>query len=207
MNVLLLNGSPHENGCTYTALVAVADVLRESGVDAETLWIGATPVRGCIACGGCYKKGRCAFDGDIVNLVIKRMAAADGLIIGSPVYYAAANGSLTALLNRVFYAGGQGFAHKPGAAVVSARRAGTTAALDELNKFFTISQMPLVSSRYWNMVHGNTPEQVREDKEGMQILRQLGRNMAWLLRCIEAGRAVGCEPPALDRWTPTNFIR
>ena len=207
MNVLLLNGSPHEKGCTYTALRAVADALNENGVDTEMLWIGAEPVRGCIACGSCYKKNRCTFDGDLANAVIARMETADGLVIGSPVYYAAANGSLTALLNRVFYAGSRSFAHKPGAAVVSARRAGTTAALDELNKFFTISQMPLVTSRYWNMVHGNTPEQVREDLEGMQILKVLGRNMAWLLRCIEAGRAAGYAPPVLERWTPTNFIR
>ena len=207
MNVLLLNGSPHEKGCTYTALRAVADALNENGVDTEMLWIGAEPVRGCIACGSCYKKNRCTFDGDLANAVIARMETADGLVIGSPVYYAAANGSLTALLNRVFYAGSRSFAHKPGAAVVSARRAGTTAALDELNKFFTISQMPLVTSRYWNMVHGNTPDQVREDLEGMQILKTLGRNMAWLLRCIEAGHAAGCEPPVPERWTPTNFIR
>lgn len=207
MKVLLINGSPHENGCTYTALNAVAEALHEGGVDTELVWIGKEPTRGCIACGSCYKKGRCVFDGDLANEIIARMEQADGLVVGSPVYYAAPNGSLLALLDRVFYAGSTGFAHKPGAALVSARRGGTTAALEVLNKYFTIAQMPLVSSRYWNMVHGNKPEEAQQDLEGMQIMQQLGRNMAWLLTCIEAGRASGVEKPATERWARTNFIR
>lgn len=207
MKVLLINGSPHEKGCTYTALGAVAGTLNEGGVETELLWIGKEPHRGCIGCGSCYKKGRCMYDGDLANEVIARMEGADGLVVGSPVYYAAPNGSLLALLDRVFYAGSAGFAHKPGAAVVSARRAGTTAALEVLNKYFTIAQMPLVSSRYWNMVHGNKPEEVVQDLEGMQIMEQLGRNIAWLLKCIEAGKASGVEKPGAERWARTNFIR
>ncbi|MDO4571745.1 MAG: flavodoxin family protein [Clostridia bacterium] len=207
MRVLLLNGSPHEAGCTHAALAAVAAGLEEGGAAAEHVWIGREPVRGCIGCGGCYRKGRCVFDGDLVNELIGRMADMDGLVIGSPVYYASANGSLVALLDRLFYAGSAAMAHKPGAAVVSARRAGTTAALEVLNKYFAINQMPLVSSRYWNMVHGNTPEEAAQDLEGMQIMRQLGRNMAWLLACIEAGREKGIAPPPAEKWARTNFIR
>jgi len=207
MKVLLINGSPHENGCTHTALSAVAQALHENDVETDWLWIGKDPHRGCVGCGSCYKKGRCVYDGDKANEVIARMEGADGLVVGSPVYYAAPNGSLLALLDRVFYAGSTGFAHKPGAALVSARRAGTTAALEVLNKYFTIAQMPLVSSRYWNMVHGNTPEEVVQDLEGMQIMQQLGRNMAWLLKCIEAGKTNGIEKPGAERWARTNFIR
>lgn len=207
MKVLLINGSPHEKGCTYTAVRAVAEALNEGGVDTEIFWIGKEPQRGCVGCGSCYKKGRCVYDGDRANEVIARMEGADGLVVGSPVYYAAPNGSLLALLDRVFYAGSAGFAHKPGAALVSARRAGTTAALEVLNKYFTIAQMPLVSSRYWNMVHGNTPEEAMQDLEGMQIMQQLGRNMAWLLKCIEAGRASGVEVPVIEHVARTNFIR
>ena len=135
------------------------------------------------------------------------MEQSDALIVGSPVYYAAPNGSLISMLNRMFYAGSAGFAHKPGAAVVSARRAGTTSALNVLNEYFTISQMPIVSSQYWNMVHGNTPDEVRQDIEGMQIMRSVGHNMAWILRCIEAGRAAGINPPVGEPPIRTNFIR
>ncbi len=210
MNVLLLNGSPHPRGCTYTALAEVAAALEGCGVQTEIVQLGAEPIRGCIGCGLCgQNRGRCVFDGDGVNALLDQLGQADGFIVGSPVYYASANGSLTAFLDRLFYAGGGALlAHKPGAAVVSARRAGTTASLDQLTKYFTISQMPLVSSQYWCMVHGNTPDEVRQDLEGLQILRTLGRNMAWLLRCIEAGRLAGVEPPAPEeRRERTNFIR
>ena len=169
-------------------------------------WIGRGPVRGCIGCGGCAGKGRCVFDDDPVNEALALAQDADGFVFGSPVHYAAAGGAMTAFLDRFFYAG-RGFALKPGAAVVSCRRAGTTAALDQLNKYFTISQMPVVSSQYWNMVHGNTPDEVRADLEGMQIMRTLGRNMAWLLRCIEAGRAAGVPAPEQEARVRTNFIR
>ncbi len=206
MNVLLINGSPHEKGCTDTALREVAGELERSGVRTRIFWIGKGPVRGCIGCGGCAGKGRCVFDDDRVNEALALAQDADGFVFGSPVHYAAAGGAMTAFLDRFFYAG-RGFALKPGAAVVSCRRAGTTAALDQLNKYFTISQMPVVSSQYWNMVHGNTPDEVRADLEGMQIMRTLGRNMAWLLRCIEAGRAAGVPAPEQEPRERTNFIR
>ena len=206
MNVLLLNGSPHRHGCTAVALDEVAKTLAECGVESETMWIGAKPVRGCIACGGCRGKGRCVFDDDPANLLIEKMAQADGLVVGSPVYYASANGSLVSLLDRAFYACG-GFAGKPAAAVASARRAGTTATLDELNKYFTICGMPVVSSTYWNLIHGNTAEEARRDAEGLQTMRNLARNMAWLLRCIEAGAQAGAVFPQQEGGIRTNFIR
>ncbi|HIS77548.1 MAG TPA: flavodoxin family protein [Candidatus Merdivicinus excrementipullorum] len=207
MKVLLLNGSPHPHGCTFTALSEVAKTLEENGVEAEILQIGAKPVRGCIACGGCAGKGRCAFGDDIVNTLIEKMEQADGFIVGSPVYYASANGAVECILDRAFYAGGKAFVHKPAAAVASARRAGTTATLDELTKYFTISQMPVVSSTYWPMVHGNKPEDVAKDEEGLQVMRNLGRNMAWLLKCIEAGKQAGVQVPEAERQYRTNFIR
>lgn len=206
MNVLMLNGSPHEKGCTNRALLEVADSLYEEGIDTEIVQIGNQAIRGCVACGKCAQSGKCVFDGDLVNTFIDKMRRADGLIVGSPVYYASANGSLYSLLDRFFFAG-DGFALKPAAAVVSARRAGTTAALDTLNKYFTITQMLVVSSSYWNMVHGNTPDEVEKDLEGLQIMRTLGKNMAWLLKCLEAGKAVGISHPLREKKIMTNFIR
>jgi multimeric flavodoxin WrbA len=207
MKVLLINGSPHARGCTYTALAEAEKALKEEGIETEIVSIGTAPIRGCIACGKCRQlENRCVFDDDIVNRIIKKAEDADGFIFGSPVYYASANGAMTALMDRLFYAG-KVFAHKPGACVVSARRAGTTAALDQLNKYLMISGMPVVSSQYWNMVHGNTPEEVAQDLEGLQIMRTLGRNMAWLLKSIEAGRQAGIEPPVPEAFERTNFIR
>lgn len=206
MKVLLINGSPNEHGCTDLALREVARTLEDCGVQTELLWIGKGPIRGCVACGGCRDKGRCVFDDDPVNRAIERMQQADGLVVGSPVYYASANGSVVSLLDRMFYATG-GFPGKPAAAVVSARRAGTTASLDELNKYFTICGMPVVSSGYWNMIHGNTPAEAAQDAEGLQIMRNLGRNMAWLLRCIQAGREQDIVFPKQERDYRTNFIR
>ncbi len=205
MKVLLINGSPREKGCTYTALREVESRLNAAGIDTELLHIGKGPVQGCTACHYCYDHDGCAFD-DLVNTTNESMKACDGLVVGSPVYYAATNGSLSAFLNRMFYSG-DCFELKPGAAVVSARRAGTTAALDELNKYFLLSNMPLVPSQYWNMVHGNTPDEVRRDEEGMQTMRALGDNMAWLLRSIEAGKASGLKPPVREKRLRTNFIR
>ena len=153
------------------------------------------------------KLGRCVFDDDVANRVLEKAREADGLVIGSPVHYASAAGGITAVMDRVFYAGSRFLAHKPGAAVVSCRRAGSTAALDQLNKYFTIAQMPVVSSVYWNMVHGNTPQEVEQDLEGLQVMRTLGRNMAWLLQCIQAGRSAGVEPPTREKRQSTNFIR
>ncbi len=205
MKVMLINGSPNEYGCTYTALAEIAKTLGEHKVETEIIHIGKRPIRGCQDCDTC-RKGACVFDDDIVNLVAERMRGADGLVVGSPVYFASANGGLVCLLDRLFRVG-DSFAHKPAAAIASARRAGTTAALDVLNKYFLIAQMPVVSSSYWNMVHGNTPEEVLQDEEGLQIMRNLGHNMAWLLQCIEEAKKAGIIPPQAERTYRTNFIR
>ena len=205
MKVLLINGSPHANGCTYTALSIVAEELQKNGIETEIVHIGNKDIRGCIACGKCYELGHCVFN-DMVNEVASKLEQADGLVIGSPVYYAGPNGTLTNLLDRLFYSAHYDLRMKVGAAVVSARRGGTTAAFDRLNKYFTISEMPVVSSRYWNMVHGHTPEDVMKDEEGCQIMRVLGRNMAFLIRAI----AAECERNGLPEKlvaSYTNFIR
>lgn len=207
MKVLLLNGSPNQKGCTYTALREVANALESHGIETEIMQIGTMPIRGCVACGGCYDgRGRCVYDDDIVNQFLEKMAVADGLVIGSPVYYAGPNGALLALLDRAFYAGDV-FAYKPAAAVASARRAGTTATLDVLNKYFPINQMPIVPSQYWNMVHGNDAGEALQDLEGMQIMRTLGHNMAWMLACFEAGQKAGVTLPKAENRVWTNFIR
>lgn len=202
MKVLLINGSPRANGCTYTALSEVAASLQACGVDTEIFQLGTAPVRGCVACGACRKLGRCAFDDDICNTLGEKAVQADGIVIGSPVYYAGANGALCAVLDRLFYAHGSKMAHKPGAAVVSCRRGGASATFDRLNKYFTINQMPVVSSTYWNQVHGSAPEQVKADLEGMQTMRMLGKNMAWLLKCIAS------QPkPESEKKIYTNFYK
>ena len=206
MKVLLINGSAHQKGCTYTALKEVAGILEQEGIETEFLWIGAKPVAGCIGCGSCRSTGRCFVD-DQVNQVVERLEELDGFVIGSPVYYAGPSGQLTAFLDRLFYAGGGRFRGKLGAAVVSCRRGGAATAFDRLNKYFTINSMPVVSSQYWNQVHGNTPEEVRRDLEGLQIMCTLGRNMAWLLKCIDLGRANGIQLPPQEERVATNFIR
>ncbi len=206
MKVLLVNGSPHEAGCTYTALSEVGEALRAEGVDTEMIWLGNKPVEDCIACGKCRELGKCVFD-DVVNELIGRAKEADGFVFGSPVYYAHPSGRVLSALDRAFYAGKAAFAGKPGAGVVSARRGGTAASYDVLNKYFGISSMPVVSSTYWNMVYGNTPDEVRRDAEGMQTMRNLGRNMAYLIKCIAAGRAAGIEAPAQETAAKTNVIR
>ena len=179
MKVLLVNGSPHKKGCTYTALEEVAKTLEESGIETEIFQVGNKPIGGCIGCGVCRKTGEC-FMKDIVNEFVEKAKTADGFIFGSPVHYAAASGAITSFLDRVFYSGGRYMQFKPASVICSARRAGTTATLDQLTKYLTISNMPVVSSQYWNMVHGHSPEEVRQDLEGMQTMRVLGRNMAWL---------------------------
>ncbi|MBL4934849.1 flavodoxin family protein [Clostridium sp. YIM B02515] len=208
MKVLLINGSPKAKGCTYTALCEVEKELIKEGITTEILHVGSKPIRGCMACGGCFKddNGKCIFNDDIVNIALEKAKEADGFIFGSPVHYAAASGQITSFLDRFFYAGNC-FQYKPGAAVVSCRRGGSTAAFDQLNKYFTISNMPVVSSQYWNMVHGNTPEEVKQDLEGMQTMRTLGRNMAWLLKCIQAGKEAGITLPEKEERAVTNFIR
>ena len=207
MNVLMINGSPHKKGCTYTALTEVAKQLEENGIETNIVHIGGKAIQGCTACGGCAETNRCVFKNDRVNECIDLIKKADGLVVGSPVYYASANGSLCSFLDRLFYAAdAETFALKPAAAVVSCRRGGASAAFDRLNKYFTISSMPVVSSQYWNAVHGNTPEEVMQDLEGMQIMRTLGRNMAWLIKCIEYAK--GTVPyPKQEEWLATNFIR
>lgn len=210
MHVLLVNGSPHPQGCTFTALETVAATLNEGGVTTEIFQVGTEPLSGCIACRKCAKLGRCVFD-DRVNEFVDLAEKADGFVFGSPVHYAAAGGAMTCFMDRAFYsssgAGRPVFRLKPAAAVASARRAGTTATLDQLNKYMTLAEMPIVSSRYWNMVHGNTPDEVRQDLEGMQIMRVLGRNMAWLLRCKEAALKAGIPMPEAEQKVVTNFIR
>ena len=207
MKVLLINGSPNAKGCTNAALREIAKTLAQCGVESEIVHIGKGPFRGCTACGGCAKTPRCVFDDDCVNDLIEKMEHADGLIVGSPVHYASAAGAIVCVLDRMFFAGGSSiFAPKPAAAVASARRAGTTATLDELNKYFSIKQMPIVSSSYWNMVHGAEPEDVSKDLEGLQTMRNLARNMAWLLKCIEAGKQQGILPPENESGARTNFI-
>ena len=210
MKVLLVNGSPHQKGCTYTALEEVSKTLNEEGIETDFFWIGNKPIGGCIGCYQCAKKQQCVFD-DKVNEFTKLAAEYDGFIFGSPVFYSGMNGSLMSFMDRVFFsASGQEphpFRFKPAAAVVSARRSGTTSALDQMNKYFLHGQMPVISSRYWNMVHGNTPEEVRQDEEGLQIMRVLGRNMAWFLKLKEAGEKAGVPLPKQEEVRiATNYI-
>lgn len=208
MKVLLLNGSSRPSGCTYTALREVAVSLEVAGIETEILFLGNEPVRDCTACGTCAKvPGKCVFDDDIVNRIIEKARGADGFIFGTPVYYAHPSGRILSVLDRVFYAGKSAFIHKPAAAIASARRAGTTATLDVLQKYFTISQMPVVTSTYWTMVHGKQPEDVLKDEEGLQTMRNLASNMVWMLRCIEAGKAAGIQTPQEEFGARTNFIR
>ncbi len=208
MKVLLVNGSPHEKGCTYTALCEIENELKKKDIETEIFWLGNKPVRGCIGCGGCASNGgKCVFDDDVVNVLIDKAKGADGFVFGSPVHYAAPSGTICAVLDRAFYAGSADFRYKPGAAILSCRRAGSTAAFDVLNKYFTISCMPVVSSGYWNMVHGAKAEDVLCDLEGIQIMQTLGQNMAWLLACIENGKAQGINRPESKPKIRTNFIR
>ena len=207
MKVLLVNGSPREKGCTYTALCEVAKTLNSQGIDTEIFHIGRDPISGCHACGGCRKLGRCAID-DIVNIFAEKAKEADGFIFGSPVHYAAMAGSLACFMDRLFFSFGKTVMRlKPAAAIVSARRAGTTATLDEMNKYFTISEMPVVSSRYWNMVHGACPDDVLSDEEGLATMRVLGRNMAYLLKALDAADKAGIPLPETEPPARTNFIR
>lgn len=206
MQVLMINGSPHKSGCTYTALSEVAGQLENEGITTEIVQMGSKPIRPCIGCRTCFETGYCAFKSDSVNTCVDLLAQADGLVVGSPVYYAGPNGSLCCLLDRLFFGKSSKYACKPAAAVVSCRRGGASASFDRLNKYFTISSMPVVSSQYWNAVHGNTPEEVRRDLEGMQVMRTLGRNMAWLLKCIDVAKET-VPYPQLEERVATNFIR
>jgi multimeric flavodoxin WrbA len=206
MKVLLVNGSQHFNGCTATALNEVASALNECGVETKLFWIGARPVNGCVNCRQCDETSQCVFT-DEVNIFTQQAAEYDGFVFGSPVYYASPNGAFLAFLDRAFYSAGETMAFKPAAAVVSCRRGGASATFDVINKYFSINNMPVISSQYWNQVHGNTPDEVRQDLEGMQTMRTLGRNMAWILKCIEAGKKDGISRPELEPRVATNFIR
>lgn len=209
MKVLLVNGGPHKEGCTYTALTEVANELNSEGIETEIFWIGVKPVSGCIACRKCVENGKCVFD-DVVNEFAEKCKQADGFIFGSPVHYAGATGAITSFMDRLFYSTSRQinlFKLKPTACVVSARRAGTTATFDQINKYFAMNQMPIISSRYWNMVHGSSPDDVKKDEEGMQIMRILGRNMAYYLKCQEAGKKAGIQIPEQEPTIFTSFIR
>ncbi|MDE6522137.1 MAG: flavodoxin family protein [Muribaculaceae bacterium] len=203
MKVLVINGSPHINGCTDRGLREVEETLQACGIETERVNIGTKDIRGCISCNFCRSHGRCVFD-DAVNETAPKFAEADGMLVGSPVYYAGANGQLLAFMDRLFYSTSGVFSKtmKVGAAVVSSRRAGSTSAFDEINKYFTICSMPIVSSTYWNEVHGFTAEDVEADLEGLQTMRNLGRNMAFLIKAIRNAEA---EIPAQETGKFTNF--
>ena len=207
MKVLLVNGSPNKKGCTYTALYEVEKELNKFDIETEIFYVGKKPIRGCTACGKCAETGKCVFDDDSVNVGLDKANTSDGFIFGSPVHYAGPSGFIKSFLDRCFYSGSNVFAYKPGAAIVSCRRAGSTSAFEQLNKYFSINNMPIVSSQYWNMVHGNTPEEVLQDLEGLQTMRTLGQNMAWLLKSIEAGKKAGVAMTAKEDRVRTNFIR
>ena len=207
MKVLLVNGSSRPNGCTFTALSEVAKTLNDHLIETEIYHLGSEPIRDCTGCGICRKDEQKCIIEDKVNEFAQKAKYAQGFIFGSPVYFAHPSGRLLSFMDRLFYSAGSNFTFKPAAVVVSARRACTTASIDPIMKHFTINQMPVVSSNYWNMVHGNTPDEVKQDLEGMQIMRTLGLNMTWLLNCIEAGKTAGIKYPITEEKIFTNFIR
>lgn len=204
---MLLNGSPRGNQCTYTALSAVAAEINKEGIETEIFNIGQNPIKGCIGCGGCVCKGYCVFGDDGVNDFIEKMKLSDALIVGTPVHYASASGAVTSFMDRACYSGGYALQYKPAAAVVSCRRGGASVSFDQINKYFSILNMPIISSNYWNMVHGSVAEDVLKDEEGIQTMRILGKNTAWLLKCIECGKNNGISIPEKEEKIKTNFIR
>ena len=206
MKILMVNGSPNEDGCTNRALQEIENILNKNNIKTEIIHLGKAPIRDCVACRICKETGKCVFIDDIVNETIEKAATADGFIFGSPVYYAHPSGRLISFLDRVFYAGSKNFAYKPAAAIVSARRAGTTASIDVINKYFMIANMPIVPSSYWNMVHGNKPEQVEQDLEGLQTMRIVANNMIWMLKAFELAQKAGITPEKETK-IMTNFIK
>lgn len=206
MKVLLINGGPHKNGATNRALTEIADTLKTEGIDSEIFWLGNEPIASCIGCGACRKTGKC-FREDVVNKFSEMADDFDGFIFGSPVHYAAASGALSSFMDRAFFSCSGKLYMKPTAAVVSCRRGGATAAFDEINKYFTISCMPIVSSQYWNQIHGGSAEEAEKDGEGLQTMRTLARNMAYMLKCFEAGKAAGVSVPEKETPIRTSFIR
>lgn len=206
MKVLLLNGSPKASGCTARALQEVAGALEKAGVETETIHVGGKSFGGCVSCGNCKKTGKCIYD-DSVNIVAAKLDEADGIVFGAPIHYAAPAANMVGFMHRLAISAGSKLRFKPAATIVSARRGGTTAGLEVLNKVPQYFQMPLVSGQYWPMVHGSNPEQVEQDKEGLQIMRSIGANMAWLLKCIEAGKASGVEAPTPEPGLRTDFFK
>lgn len=206
MKVLLVNGSPHKDGCTNLALEEVAKSLNKNGIDTEIFWIGNKPISGCIGCGACFKTKRC-FINDKVNEFVEKAEMSDGFIFGTPVHYAGPSGFIKSFMDRCFYGKSYAFEYKPAASIVSCRRGGAATAFDDLNKYFTISNMIVVGSQYWNQIHGNNKEEVKKDEEGLQIMRTLGNNMAWILKSIEIGEKNGIEKPEKEKRISTNFIR
>ena len=206
MKVILVNGSPHEKGCTYTALKEVASALEQEGIETDIFWIGTKAIAGCIACHGCAKTGRCVFH-DKVNEFLELAPVYDGYIFGSPVHWAAAGGAITSFMDRVFYSAGSLMANKPAATIVVCRRGGASATFDQINKYYTINNMLIVGSNYWNSVHTATPEAIAKDAEGLQTMRTLGVNMAWILKCIEAGKNSGISAPKREDKIATFFAQ
>lgn len=206
MRILMLNGSPRPNGNTFLALSEIGKQLKEEGIDYEIFQIGGAPIRDCLGCGKCTENG-CVFTDDRVNEFIAKAKDADGFVFGTPVYYAHPSGRILSFLDRAFYSGSGAFRFKPGAAVAVARRGGTTASFDCLNKYFGISQMPVIGSTYWNNVHGTAPGEAAFDAEGLQTMRNLARNLAWMLKCFEAGKKSGIPLPKTEKGNRTNFIR
>ena len=206
MKVVLVNGSPNEKGCTYRALEEIEKVLNSEGIDTEIFYLGKKAISGCIGCGACLKTGECFMD-DIVNTFLDKAKDADGFIFGSAVHYASATGFLIPFMDRVFYGKARIFKNKPAACVVSCRRGGATATFDQINKYFAYSNMPIVTSQYWNMVHGRCYEDVEKDLEGLQTMRSLAKNMSWMLKCIEAGDKAGVDRPKYEKIVLTDFIR
>ncbi len=207
MKVLMINGSPHKNGCTNKALEIIAEELKRQGVESEIVWIGLGAVHSCMGCGSCKKTGKCVFDDDVVNAIAAKAKSADGYVFGSPVHYASPAGGMVALMDRLFVSCGADMKFKPAASVVSARRAGTTASYDVLNKYIGINGMLQVPSTYWNMVHGNSAEEVEKDEEGVSIMRAIGSDMAWLLKLLESVKGTPLEKPEIIQKAKTNFIR
>lgn len=206
MKVLMLNGSAKPNGNTFSALHEIGVQLEKEGIDYEIFQLGADPVRDCIGCGQCSAEG-CVFSDDAVNTFIRKAREADGFVFGTPVYYAHPSGRILSFLDRAFYSGKSAFEFKPGASVAVARRGGTTASFDVLNKYFGISQMPVAGSTYWNNVHGRVPGEALKDAEGLQTMRNLARNMAWMMKCFQAGKEAGIPLPDTERVHRTHFIR
>lgn len=203
----MINGSPHKNGCTYTALSIMAEELKTQGIESEILWLGTDAVRGCIGCGGCKKIGKCVFDDDAVNAIGEKIKSANGYVFGAPVHYASPCGAMVSAMDRLFCAYGTHMQFKPAASVVSARRAGTTATYDVLNKYIGINNMITVPSSYWNMVHGNSAEEVYKDEEGVCIMRAIASNMAWILKLLKKAEGTELDKPVIIPKVKTNFIR